>query len=69
METQGMVPAPALALAAGRVRREQQLRQRGSQARPQVPDGNARSRPASHTAGAPDAELLRALRRIVGRPA
>ena len=57
-------PIPELALAAGRLRRDQQLQRRGAQA---LAERRAASlAPAPGRAGAPDVELLRALRRIVG---
>ena len=56
-------PAPELALAAGRLRREQQLQLRGAQV--QAVAMRRDTAPVMARVGAPDAELLRALRRIV----
>jgi phosphoglycolate phosphatase len=60
-------PVPELALAAGRLRREQQLQHRGALA--QAVATRREAAPTFIRIGAPDAELLQALRRIVGSAA
>ena len=60
-------PASELALAPGRLRREQQLQQRGAQVQRVATPRDAA--PAFVRTGAPDAELLHALRRIIGSAA
>lgn len=62
-------PAAGLALAAGRVRREQQLQHRHSHVSACATYIHSGLRPTPRLVGAPDAELLGALRRIVGRTA
>jgi phosphoglycolate phosphatase len=61
--------AAGLAHAAGRLRREQQLQQRRAQASACVASIHSGMRPLPRSGGTPDAELLGALRRIVGRVA
>jgi phosphoglycolate phosphatase len=60
-------PTPELSLAAGVVRREQQVHQRRTQARARISDVEADAQPSPRPSGIVDAELLRALRRIAGR--
>jgi phosphoglycolate phosphatase len=62
-------PVVGLAHAAGRLRREQQLQQRRAHGPACAASIHSGARPASHSDGAADLELLRALRRIVGRVA
>jgi phosphoglycolate phosphatase len=66
-EPPAATPTPELSLAAGLVRREQQVRQRRSQASARFGDIEADARPAPRPPGIVDAELLYALRRIAGR--
>ena len=57
---------PELALAVGRLRREQQMQHRAAQVQAITGRREAAHAMPSALAGFPDAELLRALRRIVG---
>ena len=58
--------APELALTVGRLRREQQMQHRAAQVQAITGHREATRAMPSALGGSPDAELLRALRRIVG---